>query len=182
MFLRQKMINMKKCSKCGDDKPLEEFSIDTKSGERKVLPACKKCRTDKYHQKMQSPEYRDKESARGREKYSRLNYKERARGRMPANCQTRKVYEAKYPEKIAAKAAIQSIRNRRKKGVSLHHWNYNTEYHRDVIEMQVSDHYLLHRHIRYDQPLKLYRTKSGELLTSRESHIELLNTIKNGTE
>lgn len=64
------------------------------------------------------------------------------------------------------------------KGKELHHWNYDLKYAKDVIELSISDHNTLHRFLVYDQPLKMYRDKNGNLLDTKESHINLLNEIK----
>ena len=69
-------------------------------------------------------------------------------------------------------------------GNNLHHWSYNDEHFKDVIELNVKDHAMVHRHIIYDQERMMYRDLDGVLLDTRERHIEycILKTGYNPTE
>lgn len=51
-------------------------------------------------------------------------------------------------------------------------------HYKDIIELSVSDHALLHRNMIYDQERMMYRNTDGILLDTKESHIELLNKLK----
>ena len=82
----------------------------------------------------------------------------------------------KYPEKYLARNKSQRLPC--KKGNHLHHWSYNEEHYKDVIELSVSDHALLHRNMIYDQERMMYRNINGILLDTKGSHIELLNKLK----
>ena len=61
------------------------------------------------------------------------------------------------------------------KGNNLHHWSYNEEHWKDVIELSVENHNIAHRYITYDQERMMYRNLSGILLDTKESHIEYIN-------
>ena len=67
-------------------------------------------------------------------------------------------YKAKYPEKIKARNATELISC--DKGNNLHHWSYNKEHYRDVIELSTKEHYKIHRFIKYDKKTLMYKTKS----------------------
>jgi hypothetical protein len=67
------------------------------------------------------------------------------------------------------------------KGVHLHHWSYNQEDWLDVIELNIKDHNLLHRKMIYNPEIMKYNTIDGEILDTKEKHIEYINKIiKNG--
>ena len=118
------------------------------------------------------------ERERGRLKYHRLNYREKNKPSYDAKKKTMDNYKLKYPEKGIAKLRSQSIK-KQFKDTHLHHWSYNVVHARDVIELSIEDHFLLHRHIQYDQERFMYRDCStGTLLDTRDSHIEKLNEIK----
>ena len=43
----------------------------------------------------------------------------------------------------------------------MHHWNYNIEFAKDVIELSVSDHAKIHRFIKYDKKTFMYKDLNG---------------------
>lgn len=149
-----------------------------KDGKMNECIECVKKRVAKRETELRkNPEYLEKDRKRGRDKYYRLNYSERK----PTPEDKKRIilnYENKYPEKKKAVSATKNMK--RPKGYSLHHWSYNQQHWTDVIKLKKSDHYLLHRFIEYDQNIFLYRNKkTGEILDSKESHIELLKQVKN---
>lgn len=87
-----------------------------------------------------------------------------------------KLYNNRYPEKY--KAHRNSQRLPCEKGNQLHHWSYNEEHWKDCIELNVADHSLLHRYIKYDQERYMYRNLDGILLDTKQSHIDLLESLK----
>ena len=53
----------------------------------------------------------------------------------------------------------------------LHHWSYNEEHHKDVIEITPKQHAKAHRFIVYDQERMMYRRFDNNiLLDTREAH------------
>lgn len=165
----------KKCFKCLQIKPLSDYYIHKRMGDGH-LNKCKDCtKSDvKNHESIlkQNPEYIEKERKRGRDKYHRLgyvNHKPTPEQKKKATINSR----SKYPEKYIAKNTTQ--RMPRKQGYHLHHWSYNKEHYKDVIELSVKDHNTAHRFIIYDQERMMYRTLSGVLLDTKESHLEYIN-------
>ena len=74
-------------------------------------------------------------------------------------------YKDKYPEKIAAASRTSHLKAK-VKGNHLHHWSYNEEHYKDVIELSVADHNAIHRQITYDQERMMYRRADNNVLLS----------------
>lgn len=78
-----------------------------------------------------------------------------------------------YPEKYYAKIASQRI-ELGFDGAEKHHWSYNQEHYKDVIQLSKKDHMKAHRFLVYDQERMMYRTLNGDLLDTRERHIKYI--------
>jgi hypothetical protein len=122
-----------------------------------------------------NPEWVEKDRERGREKYYRLGY---ITNRPTKEIKKKAIsnYMAKYPEKGQAKNKSSKLKPVIK-GNQLHHWSYSEQHYKDVIELSVRNHRLLHRNMTYDKELFMYRDKSGRLLDTKQSHIDLLNSL-----
>jgi hypothetical protein len=166
---------MKKCIICKKEKGLSEFYKHKKMPDGTVNK-CKDCAKEKSRQKYfeikKDPELLEKERKRCRERNIRLGYSKK----YYKSSYWSKKYNEKYPEKY--KARNKSQRMQRAKGNHLHHWNYSKGFEKDVIELSVKDHNLLHRNMIYDQDLMMYRDLKGNLLNTKESHLKLLILIK----
>ena len=173
------MEQTKVCFKCEIEQPITEFYKHAKM-EDGHLNKCKNCtkKDTKEREKIlrSNPEWVEKEKKRAREKYHRLGYKDKHKPNPEKKKTIIENYKNKYPEKYLAKNKSQRLPC--KKGNQLHHWSYNEEHYKDVIELSVSDHALLHRNMVYDQERMMYRNTDGILLDTKESHIELINKLK----
>lgn len=160
-------MSTKVCFKCGVDKPLSEYYAHKKmaDGHLNKCKSCTKSDVKKRSDDLSSnPEWIESERKRGREKYYRLGYKSQVRP------DVQKRYAAKYPEKKKARSAAQHMKPSIK-GNHLHHWSYNEEHHKDVIEITPKQHAKAHRFIVYDQERMMYRRFDNNiLLDTREAH------------
>jgi len=141
------------------------------------LNKCKECTKidslNQYNILKQNPEWIEKERERGRKKYHKYKYKSNPIYKQKAQLK----YREKYPEKYKAASISQHIKKLRE---HRHHWSYQKQHWKDVIHLKMLTHYLLHRHLIYDQKTKLFKTKEGKLLDSKQKHIDYLKEIEKG--
>ena len=160
-------MSTKVCFKCNVEKPLSEYYVHKQMGDGH-LNKCKVCaksdvkeRTDKL---SFNPEWIESERKRGREKSRRLGY------RSKPSSETMQKHREKYPEKYKARIASQRIKASTKSN-HLHHWSYNQEHYKDVIEISPKEHGKAHRFLVYDQERMMYRRYDNNiLLDTREAH------------
>lgn len=154
------------------------------------LNKCKTCtkndvKAREIHLKK-DPVWIDAERERGRDKYHRLGYKDTQRvlqrgRRKKAEPRMKKIqmlrYKERYPEKLSAKNLSQRLKPIHS-GNQMHHWSYCLCDAKDVIELSISDHALLHRFLTYDQTVFKYRRKdTGELLDTKEKHLDYFHLV-----
>jgi hypothetical protein len=119
-------------------------------------------------------EWKDKERGRHRDKYYRLSYKDKHKPTPEKKKEAMNNYRKKYPEKYLAKNSSHKIIKINKSN-HLHHWSYNTEHYKDVIELSMKDHNTAHRFIIYDQERMMYRRiDTLELLDTKEKHYDFI--------
>ena len=158
---------MKVCFKCKVEKSIGSFykHKGMKDGHLNKCIDCAKTDSDNIEKELRkNPEWVEKEKERGREKYHRLEYKNN-KVSYEVSRKRQLNYKSMYPEKL--KASAKTSRMKRNDGCHLHHWSYNEEHYKDVIELSVEDHNTVHRLTIYDQERKMYRTLDGKLLDSK---------------
>jgi hypothetical protein len=165
-------MDSKKCFKCGEVKYLSAFYKHDRMADGH-LNKCKECakndvRND-YDKNKADPDWIQKERDRARIKYHRLGYKGKHYPDTQKKKEIIKKWRDKYPEKKAAKNASQRIAKIDKSN-HLHHWSYNKEHYKDVIELTPKYHAKAHRFIIYDQERMMYRTTDGVLLDTKQNH------------
>lgn len=169
-------MEKKTCNICNLEKNIDQFYKHKKQPDG-YIKQCKDCVKQKEQEKKSNPEYIEKQRARGREKYHRL-YKGVS---FKKGKSYHKTYQEKYPEKRKADIAMNRI-SPSIKGNHLHHWSYNEEHYKDVIELTIQQHNKLHRYMIYDQERMMYRTQNGVLLDTKESHIEYAEYVFSAME
>lgn len=158
----------KKCFKCGLEKPLSEFykhhgMIDGHIGKCKICAI--KDSKDRTDILSKNSDWIEKERKRCREKSRKYEYSN------PYTPKVARRWRDKFPEKRKASTSSKSIPIT--KGNHRHHWNYNIEYWKDIIELSVKQHMKAHRFLIYDQERRMYRRNdNNELLDTKERYLE----------
>lgn len=173
---------MKKCFKCGEVKSLTEY-YKHKQMKDGHLNKCKECtKADSVNQfniNKNNEEWLESERSRHRDKYHRLEYKDKHKPTPEQKIKNMNAYRSKFPEKYKARCASQHIET--PNGFHRHHWSYLESHFKDVIFLTIKDHNKAHRFLVYDQERCMYRRNDNmELLDTKELHVEFINDkIKN---
>lgn len=157
-------ILTKVCFKCNTKKQISEFYKHPNMS-LGVVNKCKECNKidvkKDYYRNSQSKEWNEKEKERQREKYLRLDYKEK-----------QKEWNLKRPHCLTGKYTNLSRKLKTEKGIELHHWNYNDDFIEDVFFLKIKEHRQSHTFlIKKDN---IFTDLNGNILDTREKHLNYL--------
>jgi hypothetical protein len=157
-------MNSKTCFRCIKDLALENFYRHSQMADG-YSNKCKSCTKSEvkinYAKKSKDPLFIENERERGREKYKRLNYKDR-------NWNELKPWTKDNLYKNLSRKLNP------KKGLELHHWNYNDEFLEDVFFIDRKNHKLCHKYLIIDIKLRLFMDLESNLLDTKQKHYEYL--------
>ena len=165
------------CFRCNILKPLSDYYKHSEMADGH-LNKCKECTKGDsrqlFHTKKHDPEWYESEKDRHRDKYHRLEYREKHKPTPEQKKLIMERYWRRYPEKKSAHSIAHKLAE---PGFEAHHWSYNEEHYKDVIQLSLRDHAKIHRYMTYDQSCFKYRTLEGVLLETREQHQVYINSI-----
>lgn len=154
----------KRCFKCGLELPLSMFYAHPQTADGH-LNKCKSCTKkdvhENYEKKINDDDFVEKQRARGREKYKRLEYgkKYKRKKHLSKTSSCRRKFERRF-----GKIPL---------NIELHHWNYNEL--EDVIPLDRKVHHRLHNLIQIDEKAKIFLIKeTKELLDTKEKHLNFI--------
>lgn len=164
----------KECFKCGEVKSITQFykHAQMADGHLNKCKTCSKADSVKdYTRKISDVDWKEQERTRGREKYHRLGY---VNSFKPYS--VTKSHREKFPEKYKATSTAQRV-PLEFDGAHRHHWSYNKEHWKDIIQLDHKAHAKAHRFLIYDQERMMYRTTDGILLDTKEIHLAYINKM-----
>jgi hypothetical protein len=165
-------MDQKKCICCGLEQGKDKYYKHSGMIDgllNKCKDCCKKQARDRYSVLSQSDDWLEKEKLRSKEKYHRLNYKNK-------QLENNKKYEWKQScEYKGLRKWWESRHGKVLSNIELHHWSYDQKYLRDIILMKKKEHRRLHQLLKLDLNNKIFLVKeTNESLDTKQKHIDFI--------
>jgi hypothetical protein len=161
------LLITKKCIRCGIDKELNDFYAHPQMRDghlNKCKECCKEVADIREKGLRKNEDFCEKERLRSKERYYRLNYKE-----IQFEQKKLKSYINGTYKNLSRDLKLSSNENP-------HHWNYALL--EDVIILNKKFHRFIHRYLILNEETLMFTTKDGEVLDSKEKHLEFIEKIK----
>jgi hypothetical protein len=161
-------MELKKCLDCSVKKPLSDFYKHKGMSDGR-LNKCKECKRSyqkKREQELRKDEsYVESEKKRHRDKYQRLNYKDK-----------QKEWDKSKPWK--SNWVYKSLNKKYKieKGFEIHHWNYKDEFLENFFILEISEHRKAHKFLLLNLEKRIFVSDEGEFLDTKYKHMEYLKS------
>lgn len=159
-------MEYKKCFKCGKVLPISEFYKHPQMSDGH-LNKCKCCAKEDirkhYGELPKDKDWMERERARGRDKYARLGYGDKYKGRHKSSA-----IQKNLSRTLRAKGIDTT-------GKEAHHWNYNQL--KSVFIMSKSAHRRLHKHLVVDYATGYETTDTGAVIKTEKQAKTLFSEI-----
>lgn len=159
-------MESKICIRCGIKKSISEFYTHQQMGDghlNKCKMCCKKDAVYNYKKKSKNVWFIETERRRGREKYKRLNYKEK----YPCN-KIQNFGDTKNLHRKLITHGYNMVMN------EAHHWNYNLP--RQGFMLSRKCHKLLHKYLKFDVGTKCFKWNE-QILNNINLHREFIKSV-----
>jgi hypothetical protein len=166
--VKNQLVIIKKCFRCGFDKELKDFYAHPQMQDGH-LNKCKECckKEADIREKVlrkNSEDFCEKERLRSKERYYRLGYKE-----IQTEKDKLKPYKNGMYKNLSRDLKLLSDKN-------AHHWNYRLI--KDVIILDKKFHRFIHRYLILNEKTLIFETKEGNVLDTKEKHLEFIEKLK----
>lgn len=159
----------KECVLCKKVKELESF-YKHKLSKDGYLNKCKDCKKSYSREREETlrkdPVWVKKEQERQKDKYSRLGYAIK-----------QKEWDKDKPWKNSSIYKNMNRDNKIQKGYEIHHWSYEDFNLKDFFVLSCKDHRKVHKFLEFQPESKNFKDKLGNLLDTREKHLDYINSV-----